>query len=193
ETALRRYITAFLDVGAFATGGNGAGIRSDLGHFYYPKYAGRIAGQWVFMGDPLATPINSLGEPADTASSREIKTDTIHSGGRPTVIVNSLGLAIGRSLSDGISMAALAELLPRPAGSMLDVEYAEIRWRPSTSYDLELRAGKIDSVLGVEYRSQDANKRLGVTPSLICRYTCGRPFGIEARLVRGPLSLSGAI
>jgi hypothetical protein len=48
-------------------------------------------------------------------------------------------------------------------------------------------------VLGVEYRAQDAPRRLSVTPSLICRYTCGRPLGIEARLVRGRWSTSAAI
>ena len=58
---------------------------------------------------------------------------------------------------------------------------------------LEVSAGKIDSVLGIEYRSQDATRRLGVTPSLICRYTCGRPVGISARLIHGGVSLSAAV
>src|SRR5262249_38052118 len=35
---------------------------------------------------------------------------------------------------------------------------------------------------GVEYRTQDAPDRTEVTPSLICRYTCGRPVGVKARL-----------
>ncbi len=188
-----RFITAYIDVGAFVVGGNGSGIRSDVGHFFYPKYAGRIAGQWVFMGDPLATAINSLGEPADTSDSRELKTDPIHSGGRPTMLVNSLALALGRSVSNDISIAALVELLPRPGENILDIELAQIHWRPIHEVNLEISAGKIDSVLGVEYRAQDANRRLEITPSLIARYTTGRPVGIQARLVRGPLSASAAI
>ncbi len=190
---LARYITVFVDVGAFAVSGNGSGIRSDIGHFYYPQYAGKIPGQWVFMGDPLSTAINSLGEPADTADSREEKTDTVHSGSNPSVIVNSIGLSIGKAVSEEVSIVALAELLPRPGPDILDVELAHIDYRPSTRVNLVISAGKLESVLGVEYRTQDAPRRLGVTPSLICRYTCGRPVGIQARLLRGPFSVSAAI
>jgi hypothetical protein len=190
---LSRYITVFVDVGAFAVSGNGAGIRSDIGHFYYPKYAGKIPGQWVFMGDPLSTAINSLGEPADTADSRELKNDTIHSGSNPGLIVNSIGLSVGKEVSDEVSIVALAELLPRPGPDILDVELAHIDYRPTRRVNLVISAGKLESVLGVEYRTQDAPRRLGVTPSLICRYICGRPVGIQARLLRGPFSVSAAI
>ena len=191
---LRRFIKFYVDVGAFAVGGNGAGIRSDVGHFYYPKYTDRIAGQWVFMGDPLSTTINSLGEPADTSDSREIKTDTINSSGRPSVLVNSVGLAIGKEIEDtGFAVAALAELLPRPDHDILDVELAHVDYRPYDQTDFILSVGKINSVLGIEYRNQDAPTRLGITQSLICRYTCGRPIGAQARLVAGRLSLSAAV
>ena len=190
---LRTFITVFVDVGGFAVAGNGSGIRSDLFHTYYPQYQGRIPGPWVFMGDPLSTAINSLGEPADTSDSREIRNDTLMSGGHPSVLVNSVGLGIGKDVGHGISIAALAELLPRPHQDILDIELAHIDYRPLEDIDLVISAGKIDSVLGVEYRSQDAPRRLEVTPSLICRYTCGRPLGIEARLVRGRLSASGSL
>ena len=53
----------FVDVGAFAVGGDGSGIRTDIGHVYFPQYDGRVAGQWVFMGDPLSTAINTNGIP----------------------------------------------------------------------------------------------------------------------------------
>lgn len=182
---LGRYITAFIDVGAFAVGGDGSGIRSDSLHIHYPRYRNTVSGQWVFMGDPFSTAINSLGEPADTASSREAQRDTINSQGRPSLIVNALGLAINKALAGGVSLSALAELLPRPGPDQLDVPLAHIDYRPSDEIDLVISAGKIDSVLGVEYRTQDAPRRLGVTPSLICRYTCGRPLGIAARLARG--------
>src|SRR5450432_3131445 len=118
---LRRFITVFVDVGAFAVGGDGSGIRSDIDHLYFPHYAGRIAGQWVFMGDPLSTTINSLGEPSDTSDSREIKTDTLKTGGHASMIVNSLGLSIGKDVRYGISLASLVELLPRPNNNILDI------------------------------------------------------------------------
>jgi len=190
---LSRFLTVFVDVGGFAVGGDGSGIRSDLGHVYYPKYAGRTAGQWVFMGDPESTAINSLGEPADTSDSRELKTDTIHSKGRPSLIVNTVGLAVGKYIGHGVSVSALAELLPRPGETLLDVPLAHIDYHPLDTVNLLISVGKVDSVLGVEYRSQDAPRRLTVTPSLINRYTSGRPLGAEARLVEGRLSVSGGI
>ena len=190
---LRSFLNVFIDVGAFSVGGNGSGIRSDIGHTYFPKYAGHVSGEWVFMGDPLATAINSLGEPADTSNSREDTSDTLRSGGKPSILVNSVGLAIGKDVGHGVAVASLVDLLPRPGHDILDVELAHVDWRPSTVEDLVLSAGKIDSVLGVEYRSQDAPRRLGVTPSLLCRYTCGRQLGVEARWIHGRLSTSGAI
>lgn len=189
---LNRFVTVYVDVGGFAVAGDGSGIRSDLGHLYFPTYAGRIAGQWVFMGDPRSTGINALGEPADTSDSRELTNDTLASRGHPTVLVNSIGLAVGKSLDNGISVSALAELLPRPHDDILDVEYAHVNYRP-LPIDLVIEAGKIDSVLGVEYRSQDAPRRMTVTPSLIARYTTGRPYGIDARLSRGRLVVSAAV
>ncbi len=187
-------IGAFIDVGAFVVGGNGSGIRSDFLHEHYPGYRNSVSGQWVFTGDPFTTMINSLGDPADTADSREVENDAINSSGRPSVIVNSIGLGIGKSMSDGkLRIEALAQLLPRPGPDTFEVSYAKVIYKPSEKYDFYIDAGKIESVLGIEYRSQDANRRLGVTPSLICRYTCGRPIGVDARYVGTHINLSAAI
>src|SRR5690242_10215270 len=38
---LAGFITIYVDVGAFAIAGNGSGIRSDYGNFYFPQYAGK--------------------------------------------------------------------------------------------------------------------------------------------------------
>jgi len=190
---LSRYITVFIDVGAFAVGGNGSGIRTDSFHTYYPQYKNTLSGQWVFMGDPLSTAINSLGEPADTSTSRELTTDTINSSGRPSLIVNSIGLTVGRQVTDQFGVEALVEFLPRPGPDLIDVELAHVDYRPTDEHDLLISAGKIDSVLGVEYRNQDAPKRTTVTPSLICRYTCGRQFGIRAHLVETNWSASASL
>jgi len=190
---LGRYITVFVDVGAFAVGGDGSGIRSDTFHQNYKQYANTVSGQWVFMGDPLSTAINSLGEPADTGSSRELTTDTVNSSGRPSVIVNSIGLTVGRAVTDQVAFEALVEFLPRPAHDLVDVEYAHVDYRPTDEHDLVISAGKIDSVLGVEYRNQDAPKRTTVTPSLICRYTCGRQLGLRAHLVETSWSASASL
>jgi hypothetical protein len=189
---LRRYITAYIDVGWFAVGGNGAGVRPDVGHREVSGY-GLVPAQWVLIGDPLSTAINALGEPADLGATRALHDDTINSEGHPAFVVNSLALAIGRTISHGFSISALAELLPRPGPDVLDVELAHIDYRPTNQHDLVFSIGKIDSVLGVEYRAQDAPRRLTVTPSLACKYTCGRPYGVSARLVEGRLSASASI
>jgi hypothetical protein len=61
---------------------------------------------------------------------------------------------------------------------------------------LSLWAGKFDSVVGREYRVQESDDRITVTPSLLCRYICGHPIGLKARLGLGAsdaLTLTGAV
>ena len=120
-------IAAFVDVGAFAVAGDGSGIRSDFLHQHYPSYSSSISGQWVFMGDPFTTMINSLGDPAETADSREVENDAINSSGRPSVIVNSIGLAIGKTVREDIRIEALAQLLPRPGEDTLSAAHRRLR------------------------------------------------------------------
>lgn len=182
----------YLDVGFFATTGNGAGTRSDYAGTYFPEYAGIVPGSWVFMGDPFSTAINSRGEPADLGESRAIVFDPIDSQGKSTFLVNAVNLtlfgAIGKTGSTNISV----DFVPRGRdvsapgglflGDYLDVKLAYGEWKPELeSFELALQAGKFDSVLGFEYRSMESPDRLGITPSLLCRYTCGRPIGLKAR------------
>ncbi len=180
---LRRFLTIYFDVGWFHVGGNGAGVRSDIGHRHIRDYDD-VPAEWVLVGDPLSTAINARGEPADIGAARAIETDTINSGGNPGFLVNAVGLAIGRTIGQ-ISIVGLVEFLPRPGPDLTEVGLANIEYRPSKKLDLVFSAGKIDSVLGIEYRAQDAPRRLTVTPSLLCRYICGRPYGLQARLTRG--------
>jgi hypothetical protein len=185
-------ITGHLDFGLFWVGGDGSGIQSDTGNRVFPEYAGIVPDSWVFMGDPLSTAINARGEPADTSESRAITFDPIDSRGAPTFIVSSLNLGVFRGVTDATTLNASIDFLPRGRdmanpdglflGDYLDVKLAYVEHRPELdSVALSLYAGKFDSVLGIEYRSQDAPDRLAATPSLICRYTCGRPLGLKAR------------
>jgi hypothetical protein len=184
--------TGYLDVGLFWVGGDGSGIRTDLGNRVFPEYAGVVPDSWVFMGDPLSTMINARGEPADTSESRAITFDPIASRGAPTFLINSLNFGVFRGVTDATTLDASIDFLPRGRdvsnpdglflGDYLDVKLAYVEHRPALdSVALSLYAGKFDSVLGIEYRSQDAPDRLAATPSLICRYTCGRPLGLKAR------------
>ncbi len=183
--ALRRFVSADVDLGAFVAGGDGSGIRYDVGHMLFPEYRMTVPSAWVFLGDPLSTAINARGEPADTGPSRSLGPDRIDSGGAPTALVSSLGLNVAKDVLPELSLRARVELMPRAGEDDLDVAIARIEYRPARVPGLSVTAGRIDSVLGVEYRKQDAPDRLTVTPSLACRYTCGRPAGVQARLRRG--------
>jgi hypothetical protein len=185
-------ISGYLDFGFFATGGNGAGTRSDLSGTLFPKYAGKIPGSWVFYGDPLSTAINSRGDVADTGESRAVTFDPVSSHGKSTFIVNALNLSLFSGIGETAQLDASVDFIPRARdvsdtsglflGDYLDVKLAYAEWRPRIeAFDLMLQAGKFDSVLGYEYRSLESPDRTGVTPSLICRYTCGRPLGLKAR------------
>ena len=184
--------SGYLDVGFFATTGDGAGTRSDVGNVYFPEYAGIVPGSWVFMGDPLSTTVNARGEPADTGESRAVTFDPIDSRGKSTFLVNALNLGLLVGLGDTASVIGSVDFVPRgrdvsnPAGLFLgdyiDVKLAYAEWRPELEQvSLALQVGKVDSVLGREYRALESTDRTTVTPSLICRYICGRPIGVKAR------------
>jgi hypothetical protein len=66
-------------------------------------------------------------------------------------------------------------------GDFVDIRLAYVEHRLADDR-VSLFAGKFDSVVGFEYRSQEAPSRIEVTPSLICRYTCGYPIGLKARV-----------
>ncbi|CAN5910988.1 hypothetical protein BH11MYX3_BH11MYX3_14920 [soil metagenome] len=182
----------YIDLGFFFTDGNGAGTRSDLIGQFFPEYVGKVPESWIFYGDPLSTTVNSRGDVADTGDSRAIVFDLINSHGKSTFLVNAVNLALFAGLGETSSAQVSIDFLPRArdisdigglfAGDYVDVKLAYGEWKPKLEkVELALQAGKFDSVLGYEYRSLESPDRLGVTPSLICRYTCGRPVGIKAR------------
>ncbi len=184
-------VTGYLDFGFFAVGGDGSGIRPDSGHNVFPEYRGIVQDSWTFMGDPLSTVINARGEPATTGQSRAIVFDPIKSKG-PTFLLNSLNVGLFAQVGGSTTVNAKFDVVPRTRdvsksdtvllGDFVDVRLAYVEHRIAREWvDLALFAGKFDSVVGVEYRSQEAPTRIEVTPSLICRYTCGYPIGVKAR------------
>lgn len=185
-------LTGYVDVGFFATTGNGAGTRSDLVGTYFPEYAGVVPGSWVFMGDPLSTAVNSRGDVADTGESRAITFDPINSRGNSTFLVNAVNLTLFTGIGETGSATVSVDFVPRARdigdvaglflGDYIDVKLAYGEWKPALErLDLALQAGKFDSVVGREYRVIEAPDRTGITPSLLCRYLCGRPIGVKAR------------
>jgi hypothetical protein len=179
----------YLDVGFFAVQGNGSGVRKDFNHSR-PEYSD-VLGAWVLLGDPLGTAINSRGEPADVGDSRAIRFDPIHSRGHPTFIVNALNLGVFATLREDLTLTASLDFLPRDRdiqdlrglGDFFDLKLAYLRYEfEAGKFSLAVYAGKFDSIHGVEYRRQESNERVGITPSLICRYTCGRPVGVKVKV-----------
>ena len=200
-------ITGYVDFGFFSVAGDGRGIRTDLGHQALPEYEGVVPDSWVFLGDPLASTVNSRGEAADLSESRAITFDPIHNGGEPSFILNTVNLAVFAGVGDDVTINAAVDFLPRgrnvsdpdgvALGDYLDVKLGYVEYRLDVAgTELSLSAGKFDSVLGYEYRIQDAPNRISVTPSLICRYICGHPLGLKARwqaLDEGALALNVAL
>lgn len=185
-------LSGYVDIGFFGTTGNGAGTREDLAGIYFPQYVGKVPGSWVFMGDPLSTAINSRGEPADTGDSRAVTFNPIHSRGNTTFIVNAVNLALFTGIGETAQINVSTDFIPRSRdvsdpsginlGDYIDVKLAYGEWRPKIdAFNLTLQVGKFDSVLGYEYRALESTDRIGITPSLICRYTCGHPIGVKAR------------
>ena len=141
----------------------------------------------LLLRDPaVAEAINARGEPADTGESRAIAFDSVDSGGHPSFILNTFQVALFAGFGDELQLNAALDVIPRSRdvsspdglflGDYLDLKLAYAEYRPPVdAMSLSIYAGKFDSVLGVEYRSQEAPDRLSVTPSLLCRYTCGHP------------------
>lgn len=182
----------YLDVGFFLVGGDGSGTRTDDRNTRFPEHE-HTGGQWVYMGDPLSTMINARGDVADTGSSRAVDYDPIQAGGNPTFIVNTLNLAPSVGLGENLRVSGLIDFLPRGrtiseagsnvVGDYVDIKLANLQWHtPVRAFDWDLFVGKVDSVFGREYSEQEAPDRLSVTPSLMCRYTCGRPVGASSRM-----------
>jgi hypothetical protein len=197
-------VTGYLDIGFFSVAGDGTGIRKDIGWTHFPEYMD-IPDDWVFMGDPLSTAINARGDPATTGESRAITFDAI-GGQSATFLVNALNVGLFAPIGERAVFTAKLDVVPRGrdvsqpdglfVGDYVDARLAYLEYRVARPWlNLSLFAGKFDSSVGFEYRSQEAPSRIEVTPSLICRYTCGYPIGVKARaqLLSDALTINVAV
>jgi hypothetical protein len=181
----------YIDVGLFVPQGDGSGIIRDEGNALFPEYQGRYG--WVFLGDLLAPTVNSRGEAADlgTPTGAPNRFDSVHSRGAPGMIANEVNLTMNMGLGESALGTASVNFAPRSGsnfslGDFFDVDIAQLEWMPTRSQRTSIFVGKVDSVLGIEYRDRKANQRFGVTPSLIARYTTGTALGIKVRSKLGP-------
>ena len=188
--APRVTVGGYIDLCFFAPQGDGSGIIRDQGNQYFPEFAGKYG--WVFLGDILAPTVNSRGEVADLGDAAGVdRFDSIHSGGAPGFICNEVNLTLTSALSESAIATASVNFVPRSGsnfalGDFLDVDLAQLEWMPTQSQKTSIFVGKMDSVIGIEYRDRKAVQRFGITPSLIARYTTGTALGVKVRSKLGP-------
>jgi hypothetical protein len=183
-------IGGYADFGFFATQGNGSGIVRDSGNLLFPQYQGRYG--WVFLGDILGPTVNTRGEAADLGDPAGVERfDSIHSGGAPGFILNEINLSLDVGLTDDLIGTTSVNFVPRSGhdfalGDFIDVDLAQFEWMPTASHRTSIFVGKIEPVIGIEYRDRKSSSRFGITPSLMGRYTMGTALGLKVRTKFGP-------
>lgn len=191
-------VTGYGDIGLFTTQGDGSGFRRDIGHLMFPEHD-NIG--WVFYGDLLATQVNSRGDVADLGEAPGVdRFDSINSEGTPTFLVNELNLSVNAGLGSSALFTSSVNFTPRSGsnfslGDSFDVDLVQLEWQPTADGKTSLFVGKVDSVIGIEYKTRKAPQRFGITPSLLARYTTGTAVGIKARsmLVDDHVVLAAAV
>ena len=174
----------YIDVGFADADGDGTSFHPD-DHRLPADYA----------VDPFMTAVNSRGDVASTASGGHLTNGFLPRsaglGGKPSFLINTLALDVRRGApGDALLVFARVQLVPRldrdGSQTHVFVEQAFGRVQPFDAHELMLFVGKFDSVFGIEYLENQANLRVGVTPSLLARYTTGTSIGAKL-LYRLPL------
>jgi hypothetical protein len=192
-------IHGYVDFGFFAPIGNhGVGFVEDVGNIQFPRFSNY---SWTFLGDILATAINTRGEVASLGSPPGvIRFDSVSSDGAPGFIANEVNLRLGYAVSDRIVLRSSVNFVPRSGhdfalGDFVDVDLAEMEYVATDDGNTSIFAGKILPVFGIEYKERKSDQRFGVTPSLVQRYTSGPQLGLKVRskLLQGWLILAGSV
>ena len=176
--------SGYVDFGFFVPQGDGSGYVQDYGHARYPNLSNF---NWVFLGDILAPAVNSRGEVADLGTAPGVdRFDSINSRGSPGFVVNEVNLRLSARPAPNAIITSSINFTPRTGsdfslGDVFDVDLAQLEWLPTESQRTSIFVGKMESVLGIEYRDRKSDHRFGVTPSLIARYTTGTALGLKVR------------
>ncbi len=174
------------DIGFFVPIGNGGvGWIRDVGNEQFPEYAGRYG--WVFLGDILATAINTRGEAADLGDAPGVdRFDSVDSKGAPGFIVNEVNMRMEIAVAERAILRTSLNIVPRTGsdfalGDFLDLDLAEVEWVLTDDGGTSIFVGKTLPVFGIEYKERKSDERFGITPSLVARYTTGSQLGLKAR------------
>ena len=181
-------LSGYGDIGFFVPQGDGSGIVQDVGPQamrHFPQFFNGY--DWVFLGDLLAPAINTRGEPADLGNLPGVnRQDLIDSNGAPGFIANELNLTLSSALAENVVGVGSVNFLPRTGtdfrfGDAFDVDLLSLEWKVGPQRRTSIYVGKFESVIGIEYPERKSNRRFGITPSLIARYTTGTPLGLKVR------------
>jgi hypothetical protein len=175
----------YVDFGFFVPLGNrGVGWVRDAGNVQFPQYAGY---SWTFLGDILATAVNTRGEVADLGDAPDApRFDSVNSDGAAGFILNEINLRPRFQLSDRAILRASVNFVPRTGsdfalGDFVDADLGELEYLVTGDGKTSLFVGKTMPVFGIEYKQRKSDQRYGITPSLISRYTVGSQLGIKMR------------
>jgi len=150
----------------------------------FPQYAGY---SWVFLGDILATAVNSRGEVADLGDAPDaVRFDSVNSDGAASFILNEINLRPRFQLSDRAILRASVNFIPRSGsdfaiGDFIEADVGELEYLLTANGKTSLFVGKSMPLFGIEYKDRKSDQRFGITPSLISRYTTGSQLGIKVR------------
>lgn len=202
-TPLAFTFRGYFDFGFFVPQGDGAGIVQDFGDQVLrrarPGDAGKYA--WVFLGDILSPAVNARGEAADLGPAPGVdRFDSIDSQGAMGAVLNEANFTVDVGVSSWARGSLSVNVVPRGGGEFsigdfIELDLAQLELIVSDAMPTSVFAGKIEPVIGVEYKRRRADLRFGITPSLIARYTSGAQLGLKVRskLFGGWVLLAAAV
>jgi hypothetical protein len=144
--------------------------------------------------DPFAPAVNSRGEAASTDPGTDPSGNprfvngflprSAGIGGTPSFLLNTANVDFRYTSAElPVMVFSRVQMVPRLLSSgettLLFLEQAFGKISPIKSAELAISVGKFDSVFGIEYLENQANFRVGITPSLMARYTTGTSVGVK--------------
>ncbi|MFL5307301.1 MAG: hypothetical protein ACJ8F1_18940 [Polyangia bacterium] len=183
STAPPLVITGYVDVGFAKAQGNGTSFPA--------SYAtAPPMGPADYYVDTFAPAVSSRGEAASTAfppgtTAGGFLPRSASIGGKPSFLINTADIDVRYTAPElPVLIFTRLQVIPRLTddngeSTRLFLEQAFGRVTPVKSAELAISVGKFDSVFGIEYLENEANFRVGVTPSLLARYTTGQSTGVK--------------